>query len=282
MLAGYELTPTAPLGEKKRQRDQESRRSHRPALVTSARTAPGALSRKGIVRSSVCRTAIAQATRGSPRSARGARSDSPKRSRPDRGLRRAGDGRDFTGVRRRRHAAALSPTQHPGTGCHSGRLEIQSRRTERPEPVRPDGSVFVRPAVTPLPRARLELLTCSSAAGEWCNSIGCDRLATATKTVVFASVVLAGRVEAANCAGNRPRIAEPCSPRIGRNVVEPIRMPVRSAKQLLGHDRLGLVRPPPERAGERIARGRSARLAVWRRFRILLEQCSKVRCLRTS
>ena len=30
MLAAFELTPTVPLGEKKRQRDQESRRSHRP------------------------------------------------------------------------------------------------------------------------------------------------------------------------------------------------------------------------------------------------------------
>jgi len=29
MLAGFELTPTAPLGEKQRQRDQESRRSYR-------------------------------------------------------------------------------------------------------------------------------------------------------------------------------------------------------------------------------------------------------------
>ena len=29
MLAGFELAPTAPLGEKQRQRDQESRRSYR-------------------------------------------------------------------------------------------------------------------------------------------------------------------------------------------------------------------------------------------------------------
>jgi hypothetical protein len=62
---------------------------------------------------------IAMATSGSRRPARGARKHSPNRSRPDRGLRSACDGQDLIDVRRRRHAAALSPLGQRRSGCCS-------------------------------------------------------------------------------------------------------------------------------------------------------------------
>ena len=43
-----------------------------------------------------------------------------------------------------RTTSRSSPTEDTATGCRFGRLEIQSRRTERPEQVRPDGSAVVR------------------------------------------------------------------------------------------------------------------------------------------
>ena len=46
-------------------------------------------------------------------------------------------------------ASALSPPQNLGTGCRSGRLEIESRSTERPEPSRSDASGFVKGEASP-------------------------------------------------------------------------------------------------------------------------------------
>jgi hypothetical protein len=49
--------------------------------------------------------------------------------------------------RRRLAPPASSPPGNPAVGCRSGRLEIQSRSPERPEPVRPDSSAFVNAEV---------------------------------------------------------------------------------------------------------------------------------------
>ena len=90
-------------------------RSLRPEAGIRDRAVGRLLSRCQRVRADDC-----LATRRSQRSTRRARSDLPKRSRPDRGLRSACDGQDFTGVRRRRHASAMSPERSacaPPIGC---------------------------------------------------------------------------------------------------------------------------------------------------------------------
>jgi hypothetical protein len=66
----------------------------RRALAAASQVSADVIADDRFRRDGGCRPATASATRGSPPSARGARSDPPERRRPDRGLRRACDGRD--------------------------------------------------------------------------------------------------------------------------------------------------------------------------------------------